>query len=349
MTIQKYFIGFIFLVFSFLSCADSINESTDEASDQIEEELEITDWSETTHGKSVNPNYDIVFPQDKVSRIDISISSENWQTMLDDMTSKYGEFGSNTGGGPSIMGDNEEDENPIYVPCELYFNDIEWYKVGIRFKGNSSLQTSWKTGIWKIPLRLNFDKFEDDYPQINNQRFYGFKELSLSSNYADKSLIREKVVPEIFRDMGVAAPQTAFYRVYINYGEGEKYFGLYTIVEIVDDTMIEAQFKDNGGNVYKPDGESASFSGSAINLNDFEKKTNEESDWSDVEAVLEALNSDDRISNVEEWKNNLENVFNVEGFLKWLAVNNTVQNWDTYGKMTHNYYLYNDPKNNWLT
>jgi len=33
----------------------------------------------------------------------------------------------------------------------------------------------------------------------------------------------------------------------------------------------------------------------------------------------------------------------VDGFLKYLAVNNTIQNWDTYGKMTHNYYLYNDP------
>jgi len=40
---------------------------------------------------------------------------------------------------------------------------------------------------------------------------------------------------------------------------------------------------------------------------------------------------------------------NVEGFLKWLAVNTTVQNWDTYGKMTHNYYLYNNPSNNLLT
>jgi spore coat protein H len=39
----------------------------------------------------------------------------------------------------------------------------------------------------------------------------------------------------------------------------------------------------------------------------------------------------------------MESVFDVDGFLKYLAVNTTIQNWDTYGKMTHNYYLYNDP------
>ncbi len=36
-------------------------------------------------------------------------------------------------------------------------------------------------------------------------------------------------------------------------------------------------------------------------------------------------------------------------FLKWLAANTAIQNWDTYGIMTHNYYLYNNPGNGLLT
>ena len=36
-------------------------------------------------------------------------------------------------------------------------------------------------------------------------------------------------------------------------------------------------------------------------------------------------------------------------FLKYLAVNTVVQNWDTYGRMTHNYYLYNNSETNKLT
>ena len=36
-------------------------------------------------------------------------------------------------------------------------------------------------------------------------------------------------------------------------------------------------------------------------------------------------------------------------FLHYLAINNIIQNWDTYGIMTHNYYLYNDPETGLLT
>ena len=37
-------------------------------------------------------------------------------------------------------------------------------------------------------------------------------------------------------------------------------------------------------------------------------------------------------------------MFDVDHFLKWLAVNTAIDNWDTYGAMAHNYYLYGDPR-----
>ncbi len=333
------------IVILFTSCKENINENDVDIDDiEFVSELDISDWSNTTHGNDASPDYSIVFPLDKVNRIDVVISSNNWGVMLDDMTLNYGSFGSRSGGPAS-----DSDDNPIYVPCSIFFNNIQWYQAGIRFKGNSSLKSTWGSGIWKLPLRLNLDRFEDQYPQINNQRFYGFKELSLASNFDDESLLREKVVPEIFRDIGVAAPQTAFYRVYIDYGEGPIYFGLYTMVEIVDDTMIEDQFADDSGNIYKPEGSGATFAKNSFNTSDFEKKSNEETDWSDIETLFDVLHSAERTSNAAAWRTSLENVFNVEVFLKWLAVNTTIQNWDTYGNMTHNYYLYNNPQNNRLT
>ena len=192
------------------------------------------------------------------------------------------------------------------------------------------------------------DRFEDEYPEINNQRFHGFKELSLANNYDDKSFLREKVVPEIFRDFGVPAPQTAFYRVYVDYGDGPIYFGLYTMIEIVDDTMIEDQFVEDDGNIYKPEGTGSSFAKNTFSSSYFEKKSNEETDWSDIESLFNVLHSSQRTSDPATWRTSLEEVFNADHFLKWLAVNTTVQNWDIYGNMTHNYYLYNNPKNNQL-
>ena len=64
--------------------------------------------------------------------------------------------------------------------------------------------------------------------------------------------------------------------------------------------------------------------------------------------MYDIINSDLRTSNTALWKVNLSEVFNVDIFLKWLAANTVIQNWDTYGRMTHNFYLYNNPDDNLL-
>ncbi|MDM8551772.1 CotH kinase family protein [Desulfobacterales bacterium HSG2] len=249
--------------------------------------------------------------------------------------------------GGEVPGERPDNEmtlttlDPIWKPCTLKFEGKAWNYVGVRIKGHSSLSGSWRSGVWKFPLRLDFDQFEDDYPEIENQRFHGFKKLSLSSNYKDDSLIREKVAADIFRDAGVPAPKTAFYRVYVNHGNGSEYFGLYTMVEIPDDPMLDEYFQNSDGNLYKPEGQGATFA--TFDEASFDKKTNEdEADWSDVRALFDTLQSSGE--NAALWRSSLENVLNVDGFLRWLAVNTLIQNWDTYGLMSHNYYLYTHPE-----
>ena len=303
------------------------------------------DWTETTHGNGTEPDYETVLPQEVVARLDIVLEAVNWQAMLDDMTDRYGPLG---GGG--IRPNASSDENPIWAPCSVFLEGTEWYQVGIRFKGNSSLQSAWRMGILKLPLKLDFDQYEGTFPELEDQRFYGFRQLSLSNAYKDESLIREKVASDVFRDAGVPAARTAFYRIYIDTGDGPEYFGLYTMVEVVDDTMVEDQFAEDGGNLYKPDGTGASFANGSFSELDFEKKSNElAADWSDIEAVFAAVHASTRTSNAAAWRAGLEAVLDVDGFLNWLAVNTVIQNWDTYGNMTHNYYLYNDPSSGLLS
>jgi hypothetical protein len=237
------------------------------------------------------------------------------------------------GGGGGFLGGTE---NPIYVPCHVQFEGQTWWYVGIRFKGQSSLQSTWRSGNGKLPLRLDFDQFEDEYPEIDNQRFYGFQDLSLGSNWSDYSLLREKVGHDIFRAAGVPAPRTAFYRVYVDFGEGSKYFGLYTMTEIPDDPMFESQFGGDGGNLYKPRSNWVTFA-----EDEFDKETNKaDADWSDVQAAIAALHADRTDAAI--WRAGLEAVFNVDVFLHWLAINTVVVNWDTYGQMAQNYYVYAD-------
>ncbi|WP_406683098.1 CotH kinase family protein [Seonamhaeicola sp. MEBiC1930] len=332
--------------------SEVVNEDGDDNNDDDDDDEVLiddtdfvpTDWTADTHSKDAEPNFDKIFPDDEVQRLDIVISEDNWDVMIDDMTSLYGAFGSRSGS------NNFSDENPVFVPASVFHNNIEWYKVGVRFKGNSSLASSWRSGIMKLSFKLDFDEFEDNYPQIDNQRFYGFKKLSLKNNYDDDSQLREKAAAEVFRNAGLAVSHTAFYQVYVDNGDGPEYFGLYTLVEEVDDTVIETQFSSDEGNLYKPDGDAASFASGTYDEDEFEKKTNEdEADFSDVASLLSILHDGSRTSDPESWRNNLDAIFDTDVFLKYLAVNTVIQNWDTYGRMTHNYYLYNNPDTGKLT
>lgn len=321
----------------------------------------LADWSADTHSGQATPNYEIVFPQDKVNRIDLVIGSDAWESMLQNLTDYLGEFGTGGNNPPPPIGMHSDfgffnppppagdSFTPIFAKASVFFNGIEWYHVGVRFKGNSSLRTTWQQGLMKLAFRLDFDEFEDDYPEIKNQRFYGFQKLSLSNNFEDNSYLHEKVAADIFRHAGLKSPHTAYYAIYVDYGEGPVYFGLYTGVEIVEDTMLKDQFGSDHGNCYKPEGVEATFAYGTFNESGFDLKTNEDiADYSDVNALYEIVNSNLRLSDTEQWKDNLESIFDVDNFLHWLAVNTIIQNWDSYGIMYHNYYLYNNPYNNKL-
>jgi hypothetical protein len=358
-----------------------------------------------------SPDYSVAFPQDRVAELNIVISPEDWNAMLDDMTEMLGAFGSGGGLGgmgmgappvelveacaeqaagagcsaalmglelsgtcteqagslvcipeggmgmpPAEFGDAGPNiggglggggsldllpRTPLYVPCRVTTDAGTWEHVGIRFKGNSSLATPWNAGVWKLPLRLKFDEFEDNYPETQDQRFHGFKAMGLSNGALDPSLLRDKVGNEVFARAGIPAPASAFYRVFIDHGEGPRYFGLYTGIEIPSDkAFLDTQFGGHQGNLYKPDGAGATWA--TWDPESLSKENNEkEADFSDAEALFAALHADR--SDAGEWRAGLETAFDVEGFLHWLALNTVIQDWDSYGRMSHNYYLYSDP------
>ncbi|MFS4446437.1 CotH kinase family protein [Maribacter sp. 2307UL18-2] len=330
------------------------SETDDDANTVEDADFVATDWTTETHSNDADPNFEEVFDNTTVKRFDFVISEENWQLMLNDMTDLYGDFGS-TGNGPGGPGGpgggiTFSDEDPIFVPASVFYNGKEWYKVGLRFKGNSSLAGAWGAGILKLAFKMDFDEYEDDYPQIDNQRFYGFKKFNLKNNYNDRSFLREKVAADVFANAGLAVSNTAFYTLYVDHGDGPEYFGLYTLVEEVDGTVLDTQFSSDDGNLYKPEEDGANFAYGTFNEDGFEKKTNEdEADWSDIEALFDALHDDIRTTDPATWRSNLDAVFDTDVFLNYLAVNTVIQNWDTYGRMPHNYYLYNNPDNDKLT
>ncbi|MDX2430064.1 MAG: CotH kinase family protein, partial [Bacteroides sp.] len=247
--------------------------------------IDLPDWSEETHGSSTSPDYQVVFDHGEVIRLDIVMDPDDWSDMQNDLDDNLQSSGNRPGGGVTMS----PDYTPIWVPCSVFFNDTQWYQVGIRYKGNSSLSSSYGSGIDKLSFKLDFDEYENDYPEIFDQRFYGFRQLNLKNNYDDASLVREKVGADLFRDFGLASSKTAFCVVYVDHGSGPIYYGVYTLVEEVDDSVLDSQFESGTGNLYKPDGTAASFASGSYNESEMEKKNNEIlGDYSDVYELYEA-------------------------------------------------------------
>lgn len=300
-------------------------------------------WAKESHSNDVPPNYPQVLPDAEVKTVTIYLGSDKWAAISKDMLGRTARnFGSSTpvagitpppgnGGLDAVPGD------PIWVESVISQNEKKWKHVAFRLKGNASLAGSWQSGIYKLPFKLKFDEYEDTYPEINNQRFYGFKELSFSPCYGDYTFMKDKLVAELFREGGVPAAKSAFYKVYIDFGQGVKYCGVYNAIEVIDDTMIKDQFNLSNANVYKPESDLTKFD---INL--FEKQTNKTAaDYTDITGFVSVLNSSLRTSNPAKWKSDLEAVFDVDHFLRYLAINNTIANWDSYGVLRHNYYMVN--------
>jgi spore coat protein H len=364
-----------------VDCTES-GESVPSASEQT---TRPEGWTEETHGNNVDPNYEIVFPQDKVNQIKITIAAEDWEAMQTNMTELLGLPGSGQRGGPpmapGLPADRRElvpgnippdggvvprapgipgwidmtPENPMWVPATVEFNGLTWTNVGVRYKGNSSLRSGWNSGSLKLPLKLDFDEFEEEHPEIENQRFYGFKQLSLSNSFSDSTYMRDVIAADLLAEAGLVAAETAYYEVILDYGEGPVNLGLYVVIEVIDDTVINRFFGDDSGNIYEGDGPGVSLAeGTARQIQDsFLKENNQQdADWSDIESLYNILHSEQRTSDPEAWRESLESVFDVDVFLEWLAISAIIQHWDTYGQMPHNFYLYHDPDTdllNWIS
>ncbi len=337
-------IAAIFLVFGCLSCGGSSEPGEDEQ-DNVERP---EGWQDATHSKSADPNYDLLFDDEniedmKVHRIDLVISDAVYQETMADLESIFGSACGSGGGGPGGGGGTGED--PTWVPIKVEHNGTVWNHVGMRYKGNSSLSGAWRSCIKKFAFRLDFDQFEEEYPTIKDQRFHGFKKMTFSNAYKDDSLIRDKLGADIFRRAGIPTARGAFTQVYATIGTAPPvYLGLYTMIEDPSNKMLDTQFEDDSGNLYKPEAQWSNDTSANTLAAEFEKKTNEEEgDWSDIVGAINALHSSSRVSAPASWRSELEQYFDVSGFIKWLALNQAMVNWDTYGCIAHNYYVYADP------
>lgn len=218
----------------------------------------------------------------------------------------------------------------IYVEASLLIDGNDLGIVGLRQKGFFS---NWgATGSLKKPLKIDFNEF------VADTEYDGLKKLNLQNGFQDPSMMRDAIAYKLFRDNEIPASRTAYARLYLN----DSYWGLYLMVEQIDKTFLAENFDSNDGNLYKCMGNtSLEWQGTDFNAyaNEFDLKTNEtENDWTDFIDFVDIVNNSD----AADFELELANRFVLDDYLKILALDVMMNNWDSYYGQGRNFYLYHD-------
>ena len=194
-------------------------------------------------------------------------------------------------------------------------------QVGIRKKGFLGSLSKVKPA-----LKVRFDKF------VDGQTLGGaMKRLTLNNAQQDPSLINTCMAYHVFAAAGLPAPRCNFATVAVN---GEN-LGLYVHVESMKTAFLERNFSDPSGNLYE--GTVSDFRPKWRGT--LQKKTNEtEADWSDIDAVVAAL-QDPSPAGLEA----LADIIDIDRFLTFWAVEVLVGHWDGYAGNRNNFYVYREP------
>ncbi|MFZ4622192.1 MAG: CotH kinase family protein [Bacteroidota bacterium] len=206
--------------------------------------------------------------------------------------------------------------------------------IGFRLRGNTSRDAKKKS------FKISFNSF------VKGRQFHGIEKLNLNGEHNDPSVIRSKLVADLYVDIGMPASRANHARMYIN----GKYYGLYVSVEHIDEEFLKKRYTDDSGNLWKclyP--ADLKYLGSDPNLYKnlkngtvptYELSTNETAgDFSALAKLIDVINNTQTASLTDS----LEQYLHVERFLQYLAVNTLVGSWDDYRSLMNNYYLYHIP------
>lgn len=225
------------------------------------------------------------------------------------------------------------------IPAKMVLNGVTYDTVGVRYKGNSSYFNTRKDNTTKLPFNIKIN-----YTNKNQRLPGGYKRIKLSNIFRDPSFLREVLSYEIAGNY-MPAPRANFAKLYIN----EQYIGLYNNTESVDEPFLKTHFQEEDGVLFKcdPAWKAKNIAGckpnqkstlvymakdSACYTNSYELKT--KTGWPEL------INLTDILNNKTE---KIETVLNVDQILWMLAFNNVLVNLDSYtGRLSHNYYLYQD-------
>jgi spore coat protein CotH len=226
-------------------------------------------------------------------------------------------------------------DTDVDVPAKLTADGKIYEGVGVHFRGASSYMMIGEGR--KRSLNLSLDLVNED------QRLGGYRTLNLLNSNADPTMMRTVLYHQIAREY-IAAPKANWVRVVIN---GESW-GVYVNAQQFNKDFIEEWFGTKKGDRWKAPGRPNGNSGLEYLGDDvaeyrkrFEIKSKDDPKaWEALAELCRVLNQTPADQLVEK----LSPLLDIDGTLKYLALDNAFINNDGYWTRASDYSLYRDPE-----
>lgn len=252
-----------------------------------------------------------LFDNTYVHEIRITFEQENFWDSLEYYYAQYLDFG--------------VEIKEMMASIEIDGNFID--SVAVREKGYYS---NWGSDGLKEPFKIDLNEY------VAGQKYDGLKKINLQNGFSDPSFMRDVLAYKFMRDAGIAAPRTSYARLYLN----DEYWGLYIIAEQVDDRFLKNWYENDEGNLYKCINNTNlawQGPGKAAYKDEFELQTNEEfDDWTHFINLVDKIREDD------EFEDSISTVLQMNNYLRVLAADVLMYNWDSYYDHGRNFYMYYD-------
>ena len=226
-------------------------------------------------------------------------------------------------------------DTDVEVPATLMVDGKTYRDVAVQFRGASSFMMV-PEGL-KHSLDISLDTWE------KKQDIQGFTSLNLLNGNGDASLIRGMLYLTAARDY-IPAARANLVRVVIN---GESW-GIYSNVEQVNKDFIDTWFKTEDGARWKVPGSPNGRGGLEYlggNVDDYKrlfeiKSKDDPKAWEALVRLTKVLNE----TPAGELEAALRPILDIDGVLRFLALDNTLVNSDGYWTRASDYNIYLDPK-----
>ncbi len=232
-----------------------------------------------------------------------------------------------------------------YFPADITIDGITIKNVGLRLKGNSSLNGLFKKNSTsqdvQAPYLIKLDKY------VDGQSYQGYTEIAVrtGSFNAGSALLEEPLSLFIYQEAGQVVPEYSYASVKVS--NNKPYY--YVLCENIDGNYIEKHFSGTEGILYKK-GNSADFSYKGEDqtkyVSEYEQKTNKKNeDYTKLIAFLKFVSE----SSDEEFEKELPDWLELDSFMTMIAINELIDNQDSFSGQSRNFYLYYSPETRQFT